>query len=69
MSNQKENVLFGDYAVIIVFFVFFFFLFFSEMTQELGQGRPQKNGLPTTSVSHLSHPINGELCCQKLSRE
>ena len=28
MSNQKENVLFGDYAVIIVFLLFFFFPFF-----------------------------------------
>ena len=66
MSNQNENVLFGDCAVIIVFF---FLSFFSEMTQELGQGRPQKNSLPTKSVPHLSHPINGELCSQKLSRE
>lgn len=68
MSNQKGNVLFGDSAVIVVFF-FLCFFFFSEITQELGQGRPQKNGLPTKSVPHLSHPINGELCSQKLSRE
>lgn len=68
MSNQKENVLFGDCAVIIVFF-FLVFSFFSEMTQESVQGRPQKNSLPTKSVPHLSHPINGELCSQKLSRE
>ena len=66
MSNQKGNVLFGDCAVIIVFF---FLSFFLEITQELGQGRPQKNGLPTKRVPHLSHPINGELCSQKLSRE
>ena len=66
MRNLKGNVLFGVCAVIIGFF---FLSFFSEMTQESGQGRPQKNGLPSKSVPHLSHPINGELCSQKLSRE
>ena len=68
MSNQKGNVCSVTAPLLLVFFSFFL-SFFSEVAQELGQGRRQKNGLPTKSVPHLSHPINGELCSQKLSRE
>ena len=68
MSNQKGNVCSVTAPLLLVFSFFLSFFFFGSGSGIWSRKATEKR-LPTKSVPHLPHPINGELCSQKLSRE